>query len=137
MARAFRAGAVGPARTGGCRRPGSARFGVCRSSAGLHILVIAGPAPTLRRPSRLLGEERRSMRDHRAKTARPSQSRGSAQLVSRGVRVMSKRGFLAIATVVVGGAGLVACVLNGPAVAQPPAGMAHVEMGLRSFSPKT
>jgi plastocyanin len=50
---------------------------------------------------------------------------------------MSKRGFLAVATTVVAGAGLVACVLNGPANAPPPAGMAHVEMGLRSSSPKT
>jgi plastocyanin len=49
---------------------------------------------------------------------------------------MSKRGFLAIATTVVAGAGLVACVLNGPANEAPPPGAAHVEMGLRSFSPK-
>ena len=49
---------------------------------------------------------------------------------------MSKRGFVAIATTVVAGAGLVACVLNGPANAPLPPGAAHVEMGLRSFSPK-
>jgi plastocyanin len=49
---------------------------------------------------------------------------------------MSKRGFLAIATMVAAGAGLVACVLNGPANAPLPPGAAHVEMGLRSFSPK-
>jgi len=49
---------------------------------------------------------------------------------------MSKRGFLAIATTVVAGAGLVACVLNGPANEPLPPGAAHVEMGLLSFSPK-
>src|SRR4029077_20790645 len=121
---------------GGCRLPGWARMKDCRSSAGLHIFVIASPALTPRRRSLLLGEEVLSMRDHRAKTAPVGRSHGSAQLVSRGVRVMSKRGFLAITTTVAAGAGLVACVLNGPANAPLPPGAAHVEMGLRSFSPK-
>ena len=49
---------------------------------------------------------------------------------------MSKQGFLAIATTVAAGAGLVACVLNGPANEPLPPGAAHVEMGLLSFSPK-
>jgi plastocyanin len=49
---------------------------------------------------------------------------------------MSKQGFLAIAATVAAGAGLVACVLNGPANEPLPPGAAHVEMGLLSFSPK-
>ena len=49
---------------------------------------------------------------------------------------MSKQSFLAIATTVAAGAGLVACVLNGPANEPLPPGAAHVEMGLLSFSPK-
>jgi len=49
---------------------------------------------------------------------------------------MSKRVFLAVATMVAAGAGLVACVLNGPANEPLPPGAAHVEMGLLSFSPK-
>jgi plastocyanin len=49
---------------------------------------------------------------------------------------MGKRYFFSIATASLAGIGLAACAIGGPANEIPPPGMAHVEMGITSFSPK-